>query len=385
MGLFETLVLTLLPFFISSSIYTMSPEVLAGSYTMQADLWSVGVIAYMLLSSQMPFYGRKRSQIIDQITNGNYSFRGRRWKKISPAAKEFVRSLLVVDPDDRATADEAFRASWLNRRHSATVRNPHSDEYNNAAKSLANYSNYSKLKKVALMVIAHKSTTDEIGILRKVFMQYDVDKNGVLSYEEFKKAFDAAGYSEEECERMFDACDLDGSGKIRYTEFLAATIEAQGAISEERLAEAFDRLDSDDSGFISAANLKELLGNEFSDLDIDEIIQEVDFEKDGKVSYNEFLALWENQSEAKRDEVMKDIEFIESPFESDHSADSTKSDLSSDEIVSRATFIERKRTSVLQRQVTPGEKHVFFKQSVTTIPGADKDEAAQDTTKSALV
>jgi len=48
----------------------MAPEVLAGNYTQQADLWSVGVIAYMLMSSQMPFYGRKRCQIIDKIKHG---------------------------------------------------------------------------------------------------------------------------------------------------------------------------------------------------------------------------------------------------------------------------------------------------------------------------
>jgi calcium-dependent protein kinase len=48
----------------------MAPEVLAGKYTKQADLWSIGVIAYMLMSSQMPFYGRKRSQIIEKIKKG---------------------------------------------------------------------------------------------------------------------------------------------------------------------------------------------------------------------------------------------------------------------------------------------------------------------------
>jgi len=77
--------------------------------------------------------------------------------------------------------------------------------------------------------------------------------------------------------------DLDGSGKIRYTEFLAATIEAQGAISEERLAEAFDRLDSDDSGFISPENLIEILGPDFPREEIDEIIAESKLQKDNQI------------------------------------------------------------------------------------------------------
>lgn len=93
---------------------------------------------------------------------------------------------------------------------------------------------------------------------------------------------------------------MDGSGRIRYTEFLAATIEAHGAISEERLAECFDRLDSDDSGYISAENLAELLGEDFPKEEIAEIIKEADVEGVGQVSYSAFLELWEQKHEEKR-------------------------------------------------------------------------------------
>jgi hypothetical protein len=98
---------------------------------------------------------------------------------------------------------------------------------------------------------------------------------------------------------------LDGTGRIRYTEFLAATIEAQGAISEERLAECFDRLDSDDSGYISAENLAELLGEDFPREEIDEIIREADLTKDNRVSYSEFLALWEQKHEEERAQALQ--------------------------------------------------------------------------------
>lgn len=157
----------------------------------------------------MPFYGRKRRHIVEQIMKGSYEFKGRRWKKISAQAKDFVDSLLVVDPVERATAEEALSMSWLNKRFSATVRNPHSEEEDSAHASLLKFANYSKLKKVALMVIAHKSTSEEIGILRKVFQKYDTEKNGVLSYEEFKKGFDAAGLSETDCRKMV----RDGEGR----------------------------------------------------------------------------------------------------------------------------------------------------------------------------
>lgn len=183
----------------------MAPEVLKGKYTAQADIWSIGVIAYMLLSSQMPFFGRKRKHIVESIMKGSFDFKGRRWKRLSAQSKEFVKSLLVVDPEERLDADEALSDIWLNRRLTATVRNPYEEEIEGATNSIVRYANYSKLKKMALMVVAHKSSTQEIGILRKIFQKYDTKKDGQLSYEEFKAALGDAGVAEDECERIFDS------------------------------------------------------------------------------------------------------------------------------------------------------------------------------------
>jgi len=287
------------------TIYTMAPEVLKGSYTKQADVWSVGVVAYMLLSSQMPFYGRKRQHIVEQILGGKYDFRGRRWRKTGEPAKDFVRDLLVVDPDERLDAERASSCVWLNKRFSATVRGPKEFEILQAKHSIARYAGYTKLKKMALMVVAHRSTCEEIGILRKVFQKYaERDTGGSISYPEFNEAWKESGLPPEDTKAIFDAVDLDGSGRIRYTEFLAATIEAQGAISEERLAEAFDRFDTDDSGYISVDNLTDVLGKDFPRQEIIDILGDaVDPSHDGDgathVSYSAFLRLWEKNNEKK--------------------------------------------------------------------------------------
>lgn len=88
--------------------------------------------------------------------------------------------------------------------------------------------------------------------------------------------------------------DLDGAGSIRYTEFLASAIESQGVIDEHRLAEAFDQLDCDDSGYITEENLKAILGEEFPNEEIKAIINECDLTRDKRISYNEFLAMWDS-------------------------------------------------------------------------------------------
>jgi len=289
------------------TIYTMAPEVFQGNYSAKADLWSIGVIAYMLLSSQMPFYGRKRLDIVKNIMKCQYDFKGRRWKRVSAQARTFVEDLLVFDVQDRLDADQALHSIWLNKSFAATIRGPTNLEINTTNETLKNYVNYSNLKKLALMVIAHKSTSKEIGILRKVFEKYDTRRDGMIRFEEFKKGFSQYGFSDEEVSRLFEAVDLDGTGAIRYTEFLAATIEAHGAIDEERLAEAFDRLDSDDSGYISAKNLREILGDEFPQERINAIISEADLTHDNRISYPEFLALWEDRHEEERSNMYDTI------------------------------------------------------------------------------
>jgi hypothetical protein len=153
---------------------------------------------------------------------------------------------------------------------------------------------------------------------------------------------------------------VDRTGEVKYCEFLAATIEAQGAISEERLAEAFDRLDSDDSGFISKENLREFLGDDLPQDEIDEIIRDVDVNNDNKISYPEFLALWEDKNEEKRDSLMEDLRAHRATLStssygsshygsaSHHSAyrDALKADNESDHnTLARANFIEKKKLS----------------------------------------
>jgi serine/threonine protein kinase len=91
----------------------MAPEVIKGDYDQQCDVWSVGVIAFMLLSSSLPFYGKTRAHVVRRILHGKFAFKGRRWKEISDEAKSFIESLLVQDPAERPTAAQALAHEWL--------------------------------------------------------------------------------------------------------------------------------------------------------------------------------------------------------------------------------------------------------------------------------
>ena len=121
----------------------------------------------------------------------------------------------------------------------------------------------------------------------------DKDDTGTISLLELKEAFRKldTDIDDETLERMFHGIDQDKSGQIHYAEFLAALAESQGLVTMERLAEAFDRIDSDGKGYISHDDLKEVLGDDYDQNLVEQMIQEADFKKNGQVDYEEFLEL----------------------------------------------------------------------------------------------
>jgi len=281
------------------TLYSMAPQVLQQVYTSQADMWSVGVISYMLLSSHRPFYSKKRDVMINKIMRCDYTFEKDYWKPISDEAKDFIDHLLVVDPKVRYRAEQAQAHKWMHKEFRLEDRAPTENLTMKVTNVLSAYQNNLPLKKLALNVIAHKSSTDEIINLRKAFDQFDTANNGVISADEFKAALqDKCSYTVDEIQKMFDAIDINQNGHIMYTEFIAASLEAQGQLNEDRVAEAFNRLDTDGSGVITKENMLEFLSDTGASMeDVERMIKEADIDDSGGVSYDEFLTLFRSDNQ----------------------------------------------------------------------------------------
>ena len=97
------------PFFVAPEVLTKKP------YDQSADMWSLGVIIYLLLSGILPFNrpSHNPKELFMAIVKGEYSFPDPFWANVSPEAKELVRNLLQVDPDDRWTARQALQCKWI--------------------------------------------------------------------------------------------------------------------------------------------------------------------------------------------------------------------------------------------------------------------------------
>jgi calcium-dependent protein kinase len=93
--------------------YYVSPEVLDKSYTKKCDLWSVGVVVYMIICGYYPFYGKSTNQIIKHVKSGKFDYPSAEWGAVSSSAKNFVSSLLTVDPNVRPSALSAMDHPWI--------------------------------------------------------------------------------------------------------------------------------------------------------------------------------------------------------------------------------------------------------------------------------
>lgn len=92
-----------------------APEILKNEdYSISTDMWSLGVLVFILLSGRRPFEEDEREQIFKKVTSGEYSMETGEWEIVTDEGRDFVTRLLQVNPGDRMTVDDAFRHPWLN-------------------------------------------------------------------------------------------------------------------------------------------------------------------------------------------------------------------------------------------------------------------------------
>ncbi|KAL9253512.1 Calcium-dependent protein kinase 1-like protein [Drosera capensis] len=152
-----------------------------------------------------------------------------------------------------------------------------------------------KLKKVALRVIAENLSEEEISGLKEMFKSMDTDNSGTVTYHELKVGLTKLGtkISEAEVMQLMEAADVDGNGTIDYMEFITATMHLNKMEKEDHLYHAFEYFDKDKSGYITMEELAQALKkyNMGDEKTIREIIKEVDTDNDGRINYDEFVAM----------------------------------------------------------------------------------------------
>jgi calcium-dependent protein kinase len=274
------------------SVHYVAPEVLAHAYTLKADSWSLGVIVYMLLTGSPPFHGSD-DEVLRKVKAGKPHWSSR-FHKLSDTAKEFVQKLLVLDPNERMSSEQALNHAFLVDRSKGAevVIEPE------VLGSLRKFAHAAHFKRAIYSMMAWSLDMDQRAELRDLFLAVDKEHRGRVTHVQVKDILmEKFHISNDEAEVLFNSMDTDHDDEIAYSEFLAAVMQDRIRLHEDVLRKTFMRFDVDDSGYISAGDLHTLLGSTFEGKDVEELISEADVNHDGYVSYDEFLQYFQKAEE----------------------------------------------------------------------------------------
>lgn len=272
--------------------YYIAPEVLQGKYGLKCDVWSLGVIMYILLSGYLPFGGSNAADVFDKVTKGEYSFTQKEWKKVSDEGKDLISHMLQVDTKKRYTAEQCLKHKWFD------VAKENKNEEKDALdpgllKNLLEFKGSSRLKKAAMNLFVKTLNPSDLEKLREQFEVLDENNTGQVDAAELSNALQKANLEipEKQINAIIKEIDAADNNMINYSEFIAATLTTRSLLNESRLMMLFKEFDTDDTGFITKDNLQEAfkkINRPLSDKDIKMILEQHDDSRDGKISYEEF-------------------------------------------------------------------------------------------------
>ncbi|KAI3682382.1 hypothetical protein L1987_82324 [Smallanthus sonchifolius] len=277
---------------IVGSPYYMAPEVLKRNYGPEVDVWSAGVILYILLCGVPPFWAETEQGVAQAIIRSVVDFKRDPWPKVSDSAKDLVKKMLNPDPKLRLTAQEVLDHPWIQNAKKA----PNVSLGETVKARLKQFSVMNKLKKRALRVIAEHLSAEEVAGIKQGFDMMDTNKQGKINIVELKAGLQKLGQQipDADLQILMDAGDVDKDGYLNYGEFVAISVHLRKMGNDDHLKGAFAFFDQNQSGYIEIDELREALSDELEPNNeevIAAIIHDVDTDKDGRISFEEFTAM----------------------------------------------------------------------------------------------
>ena len=264
--------------------YYISPEVIKGKYDEKCDIWSAGVILYILICGYPCFNGEDDREILIAIKKGKIRFPSPEWDDVSDDVKNLILRM-CCPPEKRLNAEEVLNESWVKDNTLDSSKNTIPKNIN----GFKEYARSNKFRKAVLTYIASRLSEKEIKTIKEIFQRIDTDNDGKLTLEEMKKAFSSGDLKMEFNEDIFKQIDTDKSGKIEYTEFISASLDKNIYMNEQKLRDAFNLFDTDKNGKISASEIERVLKLGINSKEIEDIMVKNDINKDGEIDFKEFM------------------------------------------------------------------------------------------------
>ena len=271
--------------------YYMSPEMIHGNFVYESDMWSIGVILFIMVTGKQPFRAHDKEGVFEKILNGKYDKKSLEKSKCSIELKDLIKKTLVKDYKKRISVESALQHKWFslfedNKNNFQVIDQDILD-------SLQNFQYTNILQKETFYYLAKLSNDKEILKLKKAFEIIDKDNSGEIEYEEIPKIFEDLGIqaSEQELKNIFKSLDFHCDGKVNYSEFLAGTLSSLKIFKDDKLLSAFKYFDVNDEGQITCDSIIWALKASNVAVDEMELVDYFNQRKLKKINFEQFKTL----------------------------------------------------------------------------------------------
>jgi calcium-dependent protein kinase len=272
------------------TLYYMAPEVILGNYNEKCDVWSCGVILYIMLSGNPPFFDNDKEKLKEKICNLEYNFDLPIFSKISEDAKDLLKQIFVNN-ENRPTISDILNSTWVKEN----APNASSESLNIDWGHIQKYSKLNLFQKSVINFRAFHMSANEAQEYIDMFKLIDENSDGVLTLEEIKNGIEhcklKVNLNEESIVKLFNDMDIDKNGLVNYTEFLSALMDYEKNIKKEHLIECFKNYDTDNSGKIDFMEFCTILRpqNENEKKELKDLYNRFDIDGDGEIDIGEFI------------------------------------------------------------------------------------------------
>jgi calcium-dependent protein kinase len=212
---------------IAGTPFYMAPEIIKGDYGFEVDIWSLGVLLYILVSGYLPFFSDDRDEVFRKIQTADFHFDHNEFKSVSEECKTLIRKMLTLDPKKRIKGQEVITDPWFDKFLGMAASMKENPLDAGILSNLKSFKGTSKLKKAAMNMLVKMLDQTQIDALVIEFKKYDKDKTGMITVKELENVLyqDNNGIPNTEVDRIIKEVDYQGNKKINYSEFIAATID----------------------------------------------------------------------------------------------------------------------------------------------------------------
>ena len=274
--------------------YYIAPEVLNRNYNEKCDIWSIGVLMFMLLSGKPPFWGDTDKEIIQMVKEGKMDFRKNEWNNISNDAIDLVNNMLRYDSKKRFSAFECLKHNWFKKYlHKFIITKSEIEEYYNNIISFQTNTIFFFQQASLAYIVHHIIKKEELEKIKKFFIFIDDKGIGKICHNEFvnKLKKQIGNINEKEVLKVLKYIDQGKTGFLEFEEFVRACINKKKLLNEENLKISFTLFNKTGiKKVISCQDFKNILGlqTKFSNKTWEKIINQIDINGDGQIEFNEY-------------------------------------------------------------------------------------------------